>query len=569
MRQADTAPRLRARPRGWPWAESTVRVTRTLWRNWSGELQCTPKRLYSDVAGGPWRSPRSLEELQQIVREARAEGVTVRAFGSSHSWSKLVPNDSGYLVDNRMIGAEDGYYRMSLEPPSPDGQRKARATVPPGVLSGEFERWLWEMGYTLPASAFEDVFTMGGMAATATHGTGYAQGTVSDMVVGMTFVDGRGEVRRWTRENTTPDELAAMQCSLGCLGLVYDITLEVEPRYEVLHEARIVPYASLFADTDAARAALRDLHEQHTSVEFFWWPLRFSGLPLISKPEINPELWVLTTKRAIPEGARPRGAPRRFVHLQLLDMGSMVWSGVIIRFARRFPQYAYLLAWVSCFTNLWVSARSGAFRMPQYDANHFVNAGGVEYVLALAGEWSVPFKRHVELARPDGYERVRRAFDDLHGLVVDAFTRYPLTDPRATPVILAIEMRTLAASTALLSPGYTPDGPAGDTCIAAPEVVTTAAHPAWPALLEQANLAMTANPAVFGDAVRGHHGKPFHGVSHPDFPDGGMLAYQRAQFRAAGTWDRFLAVREALDPDGVFLNPHLRAWFYPDRPEAR
>ena len=50
-----------------------------------------------------------------------------------------------------------------------------------------------------------------------------------------------------------------------------------------------------------------------------------------------------------------------------------------------------------------------------------------------------------------------------------------------------------------------------------------------------------------------------------------MRGYLREQYRAAGSWDRFLAVREAVDPDGVFLNDYLRAWFELDaaveRPE--
>lgn len=99
--------------------------------------------------------------------------------------------------------------------------------------------------------------------------------------------------------------------------------------------------------------------------------------------------------------------------------------------------------------------------------------------------------------------------------------------------------------------------------IAAPEIVTTAGHPAWEAFARAAHLAMTARPGVFGREVRCHLAKPSHDYPHPDHPEGGTAAYLREQYRAAGTWGRFLAVREALDPRGIFLNPHLRGWFYP------
>jgi len=541
--------------------KSTVRVVGTRWRNWSEDLESRPTRLFSDEAGGPDRSPRTLEDLQRIVASARAAGVTVRAFGSSHSWAALVPNDGGYLVDNRMLGAIDGRFLPSIEPASPDGTRKARATVPAGVLSGEFESWLWEQGYTLPASAVEDCFSMGGMAATATHGTGLAFGTLSDMVVGATFVDGNARVRRWTRESASPDELDAIRCGLGCLGLVFDLTFEVEPRYEVLHEARSIDYASLFADSDQARRALRDLHEDHASVEFFWWPIRFSGIPFLSSPEINPEVWVLTTRRDVPTDARPRGPLRRFVHANILDLASMMFLGTTLNVVRHHPRRFDVLASIMCGTPTWVASRSGRWRMPQYDANHFINAGGVEFVLATAAEWSVPFRRHASLGDPEGYERVRRSYAVLHDLIVDAFHRYPLGDPRSIPITLALEMRTLAASSALLSPGYHANVADGDVAIAAPELVTTAHHPAWPEFARLAHRAMTAQPAIFGDEVRSHLAKVAHECPHPDRPDEGMRGFLRESYRAAGTWDRFLAVRERLDPAGVFLNPYLRAWF--------
>lgn len=561
-------PRVRARPRRLPWVHATIRVTREAWRNWSGELSCRPRRLYCDDAGGPWRSPRTVEDLQAIVRDARAEGARVRVFGSSHSWARLAPCDDGYMVDNRMIGAEGDDYALRVEPAPPDGARRARVTTPPGLLSSELERWLWDMGYTLPTSAVEDCFTVGGMVATATHGSGIDVGTLSDLVVGMTFVDGRGEVRRWTRETATDDELAAIQCGLGCLGLIYDITLEVDPRTEVLFTSRTIPYASLFADTDAARAALRDLHERHGWVEYFWWPFRFSGLPLVSRPEINPEVWVLTIDRDVPADAKPRGALQRFWHTRVLDLGAMVSCGLLMSALRRVPRLAFVLPWVTCFTNLWVRARSGAWRVPFYEGQHFVNATGVEFVRALAAEWSVPFERRAPLHAADGYERVRRSFATLHEHCVAAFEAHPLTDPRASPVILSVEMRVLAPSGALLSPGYQPPARREAVRYAAAEIVTSAAHPAWAEFLDATNRAFTARPAVFGAEVRCHHAKPFHGVAHPDFPVGGMGAYLRAQYEAAGTWQRFLAVRRAVDPDGVFLNDYLRAWFDEDRAAA-
>lgn len=441
-----------ARPRSFLGAHATVRVHKGTWRNWSRELHSTPGRLYTDEAGGTHPAPRTLQDLQAIVRDARALGVQVRVFGSSHSWAALVPVDGGFLVDNRMIGANGDRYELSVEPASADGRHPARATCPPGLISKEFEEWLWAKGYTLPASAFEDCFTMGGMAATATHGVGMEIGTVSDMVVGVTFVDGLGEIRHWTRDTATEDQLAAAQCGLGALGPVYAYTFAVEPRYEVMSDAFVVPYDSLFADTDEARRNLRDLHERYATVELFWWPYVFGGVPLLSKMVVNPDLWVLTTHRTVPADAKPRSRLHKGLLFQVLDLPSMVLAGYFTRWCARVPQLVWLVPLASAFTKVWVRARAGAQRMPQYDANHLVNAAGVEWMLCESIEWSLPFRPDAALDAPDGYERVRRSFDLLRSMVAEAHARYHWTDPRSIPITTAIEMRTLRCSTALLSP---------------------------------------------------------------------------------------------------------------------
>ena len=563
---AREAPFISALTRRLPWVNATVRVTGNLWRNWARTLEARPARLYSDHAGGPRRSPRTLDELQAIVRDARAEGATVRVFGSSHSWAHLVPTD-GFLVDNRKIGAEGERYVTRIEPADPTRGRKARATVPPGITSRELELWLWASGYSLPASSVEDCFTVGGMVATATHGAGQELRGLSDQVVGMTFVDGLGEVRRWTRENTTPDELAALQTNLGALGLIYDVTLEVEPRYEVHFEMRTVPYEELFEDSDAARARLRGAHEKHLSVEVFWWPFKFEGVPFLSRPVLNPDVWLLTATKEIPAGVPRRSAFQRFVHMQLLDIPTMALDGYLVRALSASPRLVGRLPIAFCATNLWVAVRGGSFRVPAYDAVHYVNATGVEFVPATACEWSIPFRPAARDDEPDGYERVRAAFAELHALVEAAFHGHEPTDPRAAPVNLAIEMRTMAPSRALLSPQWLPEAEQEAIRFAVPELVTSAHQPAWPEFLRRAHTAMVGDPARFGDDVRCHLAKEWRDLPHPRHAEG-MAGFQRAWSQAAGTWQRFLAVRAAVDPDGVFLNDFLRGWFDVSRDEA-
>jgi hypothetical protein len=247
--------------------------------------------------------------------------------------------------------------------------------------------------------------------------------------------------------------------------------------------------------------------------------------------------------------------------MQLLDVPTMMSNGYWQRLLTASPRLVGYLPYALCATNLWVTQRGGSFRLPAYDAVHYVNATGVEFVLVTACEWSIPFRPAARDDERDGYERVRASFAALHDLVEQSFREHPFTDPRAAPVNLAVEMRTMAPSRALLSPQWLPEDQRADTRFAVPELVTSARHPAWPQFLGRAHETLVGDVARFGEHVRCHLAKEWRDLPHPRHPEGGMPAFLRDHARADGTWQRFLAVREALDPDGVFLNDFLREWF--------
>jgi FAD/FMN-containing dehydrogenase len=117
----------------------------------------------------------------------------------------------------------------------------------------------------------------------------------------------------------------------------------------------------------------------------------------------------------------------------------------------------------------------------------------------------------------------------------------------------------MAPGRALLDPQRLPDGADAATRFAVPELVTSVGHPAWPEFVRRAHRALAGDPERFGDVLQ-HLAKEWRDLPHPRHP-GGTAAYVRDRYKAAGTWQRFLAVRERVDPDGVFLNDFLREWF--------
>src|SRR5258706_13568783 len=74
------------------------------WSNWGQTAHCQPDYIFY---------PRTVEDLIQIVHFARNHGKHIRAVGSGHSWSALVPTQEVLVNVQTMNGV-----RMELTDPA-------------------------------------------------------------------------------------------------------------------------------------------------------------------------------------------------------------------------------------------------------------------------------------------------------------------------------------------------------------------------------------------------------------------------------------------------------------------
>jgi FAD-linked oxidoreductase len=173
------------------------------WANWAREQRCAPERI---------ERPGNLEELQRAVREAPG---TVRAVGSGHSFTDIACTD-GVLVDlsrmARVLGVEG-----------------SDVTVEAGVTLRALGRELAGRNLALENQGDIDAQSLAGAISTATHGTGGRFRNLSAQVVGMTVVDGTGEVVELRGE----DELRAGRVSLGALGVIASVTVRCVPAFRI------------------------------------------------------------------------------------------------------------------------------------------------------------------------------------------------------------------------------------------------------------------------------------------------------------------------------------------------
>ncbi|MEU1757135.1 D-arabinono-1,4-lactone oxidase [Micromonospora matsumotoense] len=209
--------------------------------NWSGSLTFTPAR---------YAQPADEAEVCRLVRQARETGMTVRPVGSGHSSSPLVRTDGVLLSLDRLAGVltEDG----------------DRATVLGGTRLRALGEGLYDAGLAMDNLGDVDYQSIAGATATGTHGTGLGFGNLSTQVVGARLVTGTGEVLDIDAARH-PELLPAVRLSLGALGVVTRLTLDVQPRYDLCRR-------TWCARLDWTLDHLAELQHTNRNMDFYWYP---------------------------------------------------------------------------------------------------------------------------------------------------------------------------------------------------------------------------------------------------------------------------------------------------------
>jgi FAD/FMN-containing dehydrogenase len=219
----------------------------TEWTNWVGNRSFTPAFA---------AAPRDEEEVAALVRAAAERGVGVRVAAAGHSFTPVVET-AGMLLD---LSALRGVVAT-------DPQRK-RATALPGTLIRDFYEPLWAAGLALRNQGDIDTQQIAGAVATATHGSGTRYTSLSGVVRGVRLVTATGEIRDVSEDE--PDLLRAAQVSVGMLGVMTRLELEVTDAYRLRERVGLRAWDDVMANWD-------ELVSEHRHFGFFWMPAEESA----------------------------------------------------------------------------------------------------------------------------------------------------------------------------------------------------------------------------------------------------------------------------------------------------
>lgn len=204
-------------------------------RNWAGNLTYRAERV---------EHPASVDEIRSLF----AAGGPVRMLGSRHCFNDIADTDGMLVVLDRLpevfeIAADRDAVRVSG-----------------GLRYGDIASRLEAEGLALANLASLPHISIAGAVATGTHGSGDALGSLATAVRALTILTPSGELRELRRGD---DDFEGAVVSLGALGAVVDVTLDVEPTYAVAQHVFEHP------SWDAILADLDDVTSIGTSVSIF------------------------------------------------------------------------------------------------------------------------------------------------------------------------------------------------------------------------------------------------------------------------------------------------------------
>ncbi|MBV8943858.1 MAG: FAD-binding protein [Solirubrobacterales bacterium] len=196
-------------------------------RNWGGTYRYRARALHR---------PRTLAELRGLVISCRR----LRVAGSRHSFNAIGDGDELVTLDDLSgdLAIDHDAQIVSLPSHLRYGQLAER-------LAGE--------GLALANLASLPHISVAGAVATATHGSGIANGNLATAIAALELVRSDGQIV-WLRRGS-PDFDGAV-VALGALGVVTRVVLDVQPAYEISqHVYEGLAWDALFEHFDAIFAA--------------------------------------------------------------------------------------------------------------------------------------------------------------------------------------------------------------------------------------------------------------------------------------------------------------------------
>jgi len=341
------------------WLEGRVRGG--VFMNWARRFRYRP---------GSFVRPTTEAEISELVRSSRS----LRVVGSGHSFN------TGVVSDGTLVTLDD-YSGLLWK-----DRDKKQIAVKGGTRVRDVVQLLFDEGLAFSALPSHDAQSIAGILSTDVHGTGKDWGFVTQSVVRLKIVDGKGEIH----ECEPPDDLfKAAVGGIGAIGIITEVVIQGVERFNVEQKVEI-------SDVSSVENYLDRLLQENDHFSLYLFP--FADLCQVNT-------WNRTGK-----GRSPFGDFREFVNISI-DALMAAWVG-------NFAAYA---GWLRAFSSLAYGAKLGSHLV--LESNRAFNR--TVYHLHQELEFTVPFE--------DTFEACRRFVGLYEEMYRSGRLPYALFEVRFTP----------------------------------------------------------------------------------------------------------------------------------------
>lgn len=224
----------------------------------SNKLQCWGK--YETWYPEKIFTPDNLADLQEIIFQAKAENIPIHVLGSGHSINDIA------VTSSYMIRTEKLCRVLNID------KENLSIRVEGGIKIHDLLDVLIKEGLTLPNQGYITEQSIAGCIATSTHGSGQT-GSFSSFVESIELIDGNGTIH-FLDPKKTPHLFSAACVHLGCLGVIYALTLKCTPLFKL----------EIVKEMDNLENVLQNLDDLRSTYPFLQMSLDpYSGKVLVWK----------------------------------------------------------------------------------------------------------------------------------------------------------------------------------------------------------------------------------------------------------------------------------------------
>jgi L-gulonolactone oxidase len=208
-------------------------------RNWAQNEACTAQNYYQ---------PETESELVEIVKKAQK----IRMVGTGHSWNAI-------CLSNDTLVNLDRYNKLLWV-----NKEKLQVRVQAGIKLWQLNTLLDKEGLALKNLGSIAKQSIAGAISTGTHGSGINYKILGSQIEEFTLIKANGEKLELRFEG---DKELFNKClvNLGCLGIISEITLNVDPAFNLHDHTVAMPYKAAVENLD-------ELVQTNHHFKMWWFP---------------------------------------------------------------------------------------------------------------------------------------------------------------------------------------------------------------------------------------------------------------------------------------------------------